>query len=232
MALKIARPPSATVWRIGYQPDPLAWADWSYATNGRFQGRWDDPDGRFRTLYFGDALLNCLVELLAHARREKYLAEELAGIDEDPEDAAHYPTIEPGKVDRAWLLPRCAAEATLTGQHCDVTDKESIAALHPHFIRKTLEAGHYDFDAALLKNGEARSLTQAVAAYLFLQDDVNGVRFTSRHGEDMGLWSVFEQAETVSPTSPYVLRVGVSALTEDMAEIGQAFEILGLEWND
>lgn len=232
MALKIAHPPHAAVWRIGYQPDPLAWADWSYSTNGRSQGRWDDPDGRLRTLYFGNAVLSCLVEVLAHARREKYVAEALEAIVEDPVDAEHYPTIAPGKVDRAWLRPRCAAEAILTGRHCDVTDTETIAALHPHFIRKTLEDGHYDFDAALLKNGEARSMTQAVAAYLFLQDDVDGVRFTSRHGEDMELWSVFEQAETDAPTSPYVLRLGVSALTEDMPEIGAAFEILGLEWND
>jgi hypothetical protein len=232
VALSITAGPAKTVWRIGFQPDPLVWADWRYANNGRFPGRWDDPDGRFRTLYFGDSVLACLLEVLAHARRDKYLAAELDDIIEDPEDAAQYPTGDPGKVDRNWLRPRRLAEVALTGRYCDVSDKATIAALHPHFIRMALEAGHYDFDAALLKDGGARAVTQAIAAYLFLQDDVDGVRFASRHGDDLELWTVFEQVEIDSPTSPHVVRLEFYDLREDMPELKQAFEMLGLSWKE
>src|SRR5664279_1996153 len=41
------------VWRVGYVPEPWAWTPWQYATDGRFTGRWDDPDGVWRTLYVG-----------------------------------------------------------------------------------------------------------------------------------------------------------------------------------
>jgi hypothetical protein len=42
-----------TVWRVGYRPEPWTWTPWQYAENGRFNGRWDDPDGNYRTLYTG-----------------------------------------------------------------------------------------------------------------------------------------------------------------------------------
>jgi len=41
------------VWRVGYTPEPWAWTPWQYATDGRFTGRWDDPDVA-RTLCVGD----------------------------------------------------------------------------------------------------------------------------------------------------------------------------------
>jgi hypothetical protein len=34
-------------------PEPWAWTPWQYATDGRFTGRWDDPDVA-RTLCVGD----------------------------------------------------------------------------------------------------------------------------------------------------------------------------------
>ena len=41
------------VYRVGYIPEPWAWTPWQYATDGRFTGRWDDPDVA-RTLCVGD----------------------------------------------------------------------------------------------------------------------------------------------------------------------------------
>lgn len=37
------------VYRIGYAPDPFAWTPWQYANDGRFDGRWDDPEGTYPT---------------------------------------------------------------------------------------------------------------------------------------------------------------------------------------
>lgn len=50
------------VWHVGHRPDPWAWTPWEYAgDDGRFHGRWDDPAGRYRTLYAGGDRLHHLV---------------------------------------------------------------------------------------------------------------------------------------------------------------------------
>jgi hypothetical protein len=39
------------VWRIGHAPTPWRFADWAHADqHGRFDGRWDDPEGSYRVL--------------------------------------------------------------------------------------------------------------------------------------------------------------------------------------
>ncbi|WP_165979605.1 RES domain-containing protein [Kocuria rosea] len=151
MTLVIVDPPTEPVWRVGYRPEPLAWSGWEHATDGRFHSRWDDPHGTFRTLYLGESLLACLLEVLAFARKDKHLAAALAEIDEDPEDAQTHPTADPGSLDPAWLGPRCAASAVLSGRYCQVSAAETVATLYPRFIGDALDAGYDDFDAALLK---------------------------------------------------------------------------------
>jgi hypothetical protein len=42
------------VYRLGREPDPWAWPDWSYASpDGTFGNRFDDPEGQYRVLYAG-----------------------------------------------------------------------------------------------------------------------------------------------------------------------------------
>lgn len=41
------------VHRVGFEPEPWAWTPWQYAEHGRFSGRWDDPDGVWRSIYVG-----------------------------------------------------------------------------------------------------------------------------------------------------------------------------------
>lgn len=66
--LEVTSDPGA-VWRVGFRPDPWVWSDWKYAQeDGRFGGRWDDEEARFRTIYTADSLYACLVELLAELR--------------------------------------------------------------------------------------------------------------------------------------------------------------------
>jgi hypothetical protein len=53
------------VWWVGFRPDPWAWTDWKYGSDdGRFNGRWDDMAGQFRTVYAGESLVACLPEVL------------------------------------------------------------------------------------------------------------------------------------------------------------------------
>ncbi len=41
----VRRHTAITVHRVGFAPTPWQWADWAYAEDGRFDGRWDDPGG-------------------------------------------------------------------------------------------------------------------------------------------------------------------------------------------
>jgi hypothetical protein len=149
------------VWRVGFRPEPWAGIGWEWATEGRFPGRWDDLHGNFRTVYAGSSLLACLLEVLAHFRKDARLSVELDEIIEDDEDAVLHPTLPPGKVPKEWLDERAAVSAELSGRYCAVTDSGSVAALYPHFIGLALSLGLADFDAAALKDARPRRLTQA-----------------------------------------------------------------------
>ncbi len=91
----------AVVYRVGFRPDAFAWTPWQYASHGRFDGRWDDCEGRFRTLYVADQLLGCLLEVLADFRPDLLLLAQLQDIDD--EDDEEYPTAAGGTVPRSWL---------------------------------------------------------------------------------------------------------------------------------
>jgi len=155
------------VWRVGYRPDPWTWTPWQYAENGRFAGRWDDPDGNYRTLYTGTTLLGCLLEVLACFRPDPTLIDELDGIIEDPDDLLVHPTPAPGTVPATWLIPRVATTGTLIGTFCAVTNTVTLSTLRPLFLGQALRYGLPDFDAAALRLAKPRALTQAVSSLLY-----------------------------------------------------------------
>jgi hypothetical protein len=220
------------VWRVGFRPEPWAWSGWEWATDGRFPGRWDDLHGNFRTIYAGSSLLSCLLEVLAHFRKDARLSLELDEIVEDDEDKVLHPTTAPGQVPREWLEVRTAASAELSGLYCAVTDSGSVAALYPHFIGLALSLGLADFDTAALKDARPRRLTQAVAAWLYEMTDFDGVTFGSRHGDDLQLWAIFERPGD-PPITPKIQDATVEeSLQHDSPEISNAFHLLGLQWEN
>lgn len=227
--LTVDEPRGVTVWRVGYRPEPWAWVGWEWATNGRFSGRWDDRDGNFRTLYVGSTLLACLVEVLANFRPDPHVT--LDDITEDEEDRAYHPTVAAGVVDVAWLDSRAVGTGRLGGRYCAVTTSESIALLHSKFVALARQLGLKDFDAAALKDGRTRPLTQAVAAHLYADPDLDGVRFSSRHGDDLVLWSIFERPDDGEVTSRVTDR-DQRHLNRDHPEMREAFKLLGLRWSD
>jgi|TARA_Y100000815_G_scaffold266845_2_gene285546 hypothetical protein len=219
-----------TVWRVGFKPEPWAWSGWEWAgADGRFHGRWDDRQGNFRTIYAGSTLLACLLEVLAGFRPDPTLALELDDIEEDDEDAAMHPTGRAGEISYSWLEPRSAASATLTGRFCAVTAAESIAALRPQFVALAHLLNLHDFDAAALKDGRPRALTQSVATYLHATTELDGVTFASRHGDDLPLWAVFERAEDPA-ISRTLDAIEHHALSPEHPDVQEAFRILGLSW--
>lgn len=216
------------VYRVGYAPTPWAWAGWEFAgTDGRFTGRWDDHSGVFRSVYAGSTLLGCLLEVLAHFRPDPVLAAELEAIaDEDT-----YPTARAGSVPYSWLEPREAASATLRGTFCDVTATESIAALRPAFIGLIHQLGQPDFDVAALRRARPRELTQRVATHLHATTDVAGVRFASRHGDEIELWAIFERAGN-DLVSPHLSDPAPVTLSPDHPALVEAFRLHGLTWSE
>ncbi len=225
------------VRRIGYKPKPWVWTPWQYAgDDGRFHGRWDDPDGRFRTVYAGADLVGCLLEVLARFRPDPLLTEDLAAIDEDADDEAHYPTQAPGVVPLSWLTPRVATSARLTGTYCAVTNKESLPTLRSKFLSVALSHGLADLDAGALRLSAPRSLTQRIAAWLYeLHHESNelfaGVRFESRHGDDLTLFAVFERAED-GETSTWLRDTAVIELRRDDPAVLEAFRLHHLAWDE
>ena len=220
------------VWRVGFRPEPWAWSGWEWATDGRFPGRWDDLHGNFRTIYAGSSLLACLLEVLAHFRKDARLSMELDEITEDDEDKVLHPTIARGQVPREWLDVRAAASAELSGRYCAVTDSGSVAALYPHFIGLALASGLGDFDTAALKDARPRHLTQAVASWLYEMTDFDGVTFASRHGDDLQLWAIFERPGDPPITPNLHDVIGEEPLQHDSPEISNAFRLLGLQWEN
>jgi hypothetical protein len=165
--------------------------------------------------------------VLACFRPDGTMLEALDDIAEDEEDAALHPTAISGHVPYSWLEPRTAAAAQLTGSFCAVTTAVSIAALRPTFISQALRLGLGDFDASALKDGRPRILTQSGATHLYATTDVDGVTFTSRHGDDLELWAIFERPGD-PPTSPRLGLLGTHPLSPENPDLLAVFEQFGL----
>ena len=222
-----------TVWRVGFRPDPWSWSDWKHATDaGRFNGRWDDINGQFRTVYAGQSLLACFIEVFAKYRRDPHLAVTLEDIVEDPADAIEFPARAPAAVSYRWLEDRCASSATLHGAFCTVAAAGTIASLWPRFIDIAHRYGAADFDASAMKDSGPRDLTRTIASWLYRQTEpsVDGIEFASRHGDDLTLWAVFERPSADSDASPLLSDVTASDLSPETPELVAAFAVLGLTW--
>jgi len=215
-ALEITSHPG-TVWRVGFAPDPWDWSDWKYAhDDGRFGGRWDDQLGQFRTVYAAESLYACLIELLAKLRPSPGIDEVVMAIPDPDAQAELYPEHPAGTVDVSWLSRRQAGSVTLAGRFCFVTHSKNVAALRLHFSPADFGIGDVEFDAALLKDSEARHLTRSVARWLYEQDDpvageplIDGIEFRSRHGDELRAWAIFERADDGS----------ISPLLSDLREV-------------
>ena len=233
-ALEITRDPG-TVWRVGFAPDPWEWSDWRYAQDdGRFGGRWDDQLSQFRTIYTAESLYACLVELLAKLRPSPGVDELVLAIEDPDDQASLYPEYPAGTVDFSWFSRRRAGKAILSGRFCFVTHSQSVAVLRPHFSLADFGLSDIDFDAALLKDSEVRTLTRSVARWLYEQKDpednsdlIDGVEFRSRHGDDIHAWAVFERADD-GAISPRFSDIELVELTPETQALQQALDLHGL----
>lgn len=171
-------------YRVGRHPDPLAHAPHHAQP---WDGRYDDPDRVSRTLYFADSAYGAWVEVLARFRPEPGLRdalERIVGEDDDP----------PGPsfgVELRWLATRAVAHVTITGRLARVTDARTLAWLDAQ-LRDDLAARDLDQVDLAAATGPDRALTQRIARALRLHADIEGLAFTSRHGDDITCYAVFE----------------------------------------
>lgn len=128
-----------------------------------------------------------------------------------------------------WLDSRKIATGTLTGTSCVVAASETVASLYQDFIGMALSLGLIDFDAAALKDACPRRPTQSVATWLYESTDVDGVSFSSRHGDDLTLWAVFERPED-GPLPACLTEVEHHSFAGAEPELIHAFQLLDLHW--
>ncbi|WP_104081338.1 RES domain-containing protein [Cryobacterium sp. Y11] len=226
----------AAVWRIGRAPEPWMWVDKEYA----FTNRWDDIDRVFRTVYAGDSRYACFVEVLAYARPDRVGDVDVVnavGIVEDPDDLTEFPVPPASEIPRDWFSRKRIGFATLDGVYADVRASQTIAALRPHFLRLADKLGYPDFDAAALKSAEPRELTQRVAKHLYAHagDDgrllLDGVRFASRHGDELAMWAIFERPGD-DPISRQLSPAAPDPIFNEDDDLLRAFQLHRLRWKD
>ncbi|WP_158084874.1 RES domain-containing protein [Mycobacterium heidelbergense] len=222
------------VHRIGYVPEPWNWTPWEHAQGGRFDGRWDDPEGNWRVLYVGDCALACYLEVLAPLRPDPTLAQQLADIA--TEDENHFPTAKAGELPRTWCEPRRRCSATLSGRFVLPGHHKTLPTLRKRFLQLAKKHGCQDLDAGAIRYA-SRELTQAISAWIYTCSEpegelVSGIEYLSRHGDNFTLWSLYERDREHKSPLQITNRTADQSVTPDDPDLVQAMEIHGITWSD
>lgn len=210
--------PDGPLYRLGRDPDPWVWPDWSYAApDGTFGNRYDDPHGSYRVLYASSQRLGAFLETLARFRPDLEVLAELERIEGDDEPLAGVP--------RTWLEGRLIGEATVEGRFVELGDSASLATLRAALAASAIHHGLDEIDAATIRLRTPRAFTQQVSRYVYEQGSFAGIRYRSRLGDDVLNWAVFESAP--DGQGPLVATAS-AAIAADDPDLRAALELLGL----
>jgi len=204
VTIREASVPAGTLYRVGHCPDPLAWPDWRYVGDQRF----DDPLRLFRVLYLAEQRLACFVEGLAPLRLP---LDRLAAGGPRPL----------GRVPQDWIDRRCAGKVRVPpGQRwLDLRRLETAEALRTELAPLLRQLGLPDLDVSILR-GPSRPLTRAVGRWAY-DAGFQGVAYRSRFDDALDCWAIFEGAAFE--------RVGSSErLTRNDGDLRAAAALLGL----
>jgi hypothetical protein len=216
--------PDGPLYRLGRQPDPWAWPDWSYAgPDGTFGNRYDDPEASYRVLYASSQRVGAFVETLARFRPDLEVLADLEQIEGDDEPQAVVP--------RVWQDTRLIGEATLEGRFVDVGDARTLATLRSELAASAIHFGLDEIDAGTIRLNAPRAFTQTVSRFVYEQRDEQGsfagIRYGSRLGDQFVNWAIFEPA----PDAPNpFLSTSSGPVEADDPDLPAALEILGLSF--
>ncbi len=222
-----------TFWRVGRGADPWQFVDWTYADHdGRFDGRWDDPDGTYRVLSACDSKFGAYVEVLADFRPDPEVAAGLAGIvtNSDDEDAGP----EPGQVPRSWMEDRVVGRASVTGEFAEVGHSRSLAVLRDELAGLLVRHRLDDLDASAIRVSAPRAFTQQLSRFIYECTDerggpqFDGIQYLSRLGDDLANLAVFE----LPLGGAEVSEVDLTPLEEHDEDLQRAMHHHGLVWLD
>ena len=191
MPLLEAEPPTGLLYHVGRDPDPLAWTEWEYVGEGRF----DDPEQprTFRVLYAAEQRLAAFVETLQKWRPsiEALAALELVlpapGGGDAPEEAA-------GVFPADWRLKRRIGVLRLLPDQrwLDLREHETRETLRARLASTLQTFGYADFDLGDAL-GRDRRLTRAIARFTY-EDGFQGIAYTSRFDDNFDCWAIFAGA--------------------------------------
>lgn len=189
------------VYRLGREPDPWEWPDWSYASpGGTFGNRFDDPEGQYRVLHASAERETTFRECLARFRPDPAIV--AAEIVENDDDENSPRTLAAGRVALTWLQNRRIGTARLIGEFCDIGNSASIVHLRMALAARLSDYGLDDLDAGDIRLRVPRGFTQEISRYIFEQTDQGqpayaGIRYGSRLGDELTNWAIFEPNEPV-----------------------------------
>jgi RES domain len=219
------------VHHVGYKPDPWIWAPWEFAQGGRFSGRWDDSDGEWRAKYVGATRVACYLEVLASFRPDPTLEADMDVIESDDDE---FPTIPPGRLDYGWCDERLVCTARLSGCFAVPSHHETLPTLREQFLPLATALGLTDIDAAAVREGEPRELTQSMSAWIYEivgpdGERIDGIQYLSRHGDDLALWAIYERGSTESPPE-VTARDEPGVISPDDEDLAEAMRIHRITW--
>jgi hypothetical protein len=221
-------------WRVAYEPDPWRFPDWRYASDpGRFDGRWDDPEGRYRVLYAAADPFAAYVEVLADFRPDPAVVAGLEEIEVE-NDVDEDDGVPPGSVPTSWTRGRVLGQARLSGRYAEVGHSRSLAYLRRELAALVVRHKLDDLDAATIRLRAPREFTQKVSRFVYECTDeggrpeFHGVVYRSRHGDDLVNFATFEMPDDGAA----IVTTSATAIDADDEDLRRAMDHLDLVWHD
>lgn len=189
--------PTAGIWRVGRQSDPLHCAPPKPITDNHKAGnRFDSLNLSFTTVYGGTSLQGCYAEVLARFRPAPGLAE----LVRDEWDQNRWTRV--GNVPADWRHQRIAVRLSShpDGPFLNVEHPDTLASLHILLGTQLNYYGVEELDVSVLR-GPDRRVTRHIAQWAHDESDENGVpfyagiRYLSRVDSGQELWAVFDRTE-------------------------------------
>ena len=214
------RPPRR-IYRLGYGSDAWEWPPHEFVGNGR----WDDPDGRYRVLYASSERLGPFVETMGDFETDPYL--EAVWLQIDGEDEA----TGPGQAPSDWLkVHRVFGTAAVKGPFAASARTRSLRFFQDRLGSFAAIHGFAVIDAAAIRERtmSGRALTQAISRLVheckvhwrWTIRRFQGIQYRSRHGDDFENWAIFEPCKVKRRTNRVV--------DENDPDFKTALQLLGL----